>query len=156
MIGFVLGLLVVGIVLISALTGLGSAGYDTGTDLNAVLKSEGSTETFDFFNMAVMLPVVLIGLIVALLVLFSLFQIISNPKGSIKGILGLLLVAVMFFVFYSMAAPETTGKLAELHGRFNIGEQASKIISGGIKTTGILFIAGIILMFVSEIINLFK
>lgn len=156
MVGFILGLLVVGIVLISALTGLGGAGYDTSTDLNGVLKSEGSTETFDFFNMAVMLPIILIIAIVGLLILFSVFQLVSNPKGSIKSIIGLLLVAVLFFVFYSMASPEDTGKLGELHARFDIGEQASKIISGGIKTTGILFIAGLVLMFVSEIINLFK
>lgn len=154
--GFGIGLLTVGIVLISAITGMKSAGYETNTQFIDILKQEGSTETFDFFNMAITLPIILIGFILFILAVFSVVQLITNPKGSMKVLLGLLAVAAVFFIFYSMSAPETTGRLAMLHDKFSVGDTTSRIISGGINTTLILLAAGAAAAVIFEIINLFK
>jgi len=157
MFAFLLGVALVAIILISAITGLGSAGYDVGTDLNQILKSPGNTETFDFFNLVVALPRILVILAIALIFIFGIMQLVKNPKGSLKVLAGFGVVAILFFVFYSMAVPETgDSRLAMLHGKFDITETASKLISGGIKTVLTLGIGAILLMVVSEVLNLFK
>lgn len=155
MVAFLIGLVGVVVVIATVLSGLSGAGYDVGTDLNVILKGENE-ETFDFFNMAIMIPVVIMCLTAAVILIFGLLRLVTDPKGSMKFILGALVIFGLFFIFYSMATPETAGKLGELHGRFNIGETASKLISGGIKTTGLLAIASVVLMLLSGIMSIFK
>lgn len=155
MFAFILGLVVVLLILGSVITGLSGAGYDMSTDLNQVLKNS-ETEEFNFFNLLVTLPVILIGLALVFAVVFSVIQLFSDPKGSMKAIIGLGIVVVLFAVFYSMASPETAGRIGMLHDKFGITDGASKLISGGIKTTLTLVGAAAILMVISEIRNMFK
>ena len=155
MFAFVLGLVVVLLILGSVVFGLSGAGYDTSTDLVQILKNS-ETEEFNFFNLVVTLPIILIGLALLFAVGFSLMQLLSDPKGSMKALIGLAVVVILFVVFYSMAAPETSGRIAMLHDKFGITDTASKLISGGIKTTLTLVGAAALLMVISEIRNLFK
>lgn len=152
---FLLGALIILLSLVLINSGLSGAGYDVGTDLNQILKS-GTEEKFNFFNFPLGFPIALAGLCIVAALFFGITQLVSNPKGSLKGIIGLAVVLILFFVFYSMASPETTGKLATLHDRFGIGDTASKIISGGIKTTITLAAGAAILMVIAEIRNMFK
>ncbi len=152
---FLLGLVVVVIVVATAISGIGSAGYDMGTDLNEVLKNN-SEETFDFFNAAVWLPVIMIGFIILLIALFSVSNLVSDPKGSLKSIIGLAVLLILFFILYSMAVPETAGRIGMLHDKFDISDGVSRFISGGIWTTLILIGGAAVLMVISSIINIFK
>ncbi len=152
---FILGTLFIIISLLVINMGLANSNYDLGTDLNAVLKA-GTENTFDFFNIPLSLPIAMVVICLVAAVFFGLMQLISNPKGSLKVIVGLAVVLVLFLIFYSMATPETAGKLGELHGKFGIGETASKVISGGIKTTLALTAAATVLAIISLIRSLFQ
>jgi len=156
MVGFLLGVGLVLITILTAVTGMRSAGYSTGEDFNRILKSESNTETFDFFNLVTLIPTALVLLIIGVIIVFGVIQLVSNPKGSIKILGGLAALLIIAFVFYSMAEPETTGKIGMLHEKFDVSDTASRWISGGIKSVGVLFGASLLLMFVFEIRNLFK
>lgn len=151
----VLGVVVIAISLISIMGGLGSAGYEVGTDLNSIMKSGGG-DGFNFFNAPIALATVLIVLGFILWIGFTLIQLISNPKDSMKMIIAFGITILLFFIFMSISDAESTGRIASLSDRFNVSDGVSKFISGGIKTTLVLSIGAFIAMVVMEILNLFK
>jgi len=151
----ILGVGVVAIYLFTVFGGLSSAGYSTSDDLNAILKNNPDAN-FDFFNAGMYLTIALVALAVGLAILFGLWQVISSPKASLKGIIAVVVLAALFFVLYSTAEAESTGKIGELVQRFDVSDTASKIITGGLMTTFILAAAATLFMVLGEIRNLFK
>jgi len=156
LIALVLAILCVAIVMISIFTGIGNAGYDASTDLVSILKDPDSDQSFNFFNAAVYIPVVLIGIAAISLVVFGVLAIVSDPKGSMKFIVSTAVIMVVFFIFYSMSQSETSGKIFELIQTNGIGEGTSKFISGGIKTTLLLIGLSVVTAVGGEGYNLFK
>lgn len=146
----------IAIVFMSIFGGLGSAGYDTSTDLVPILQDEESTQDFGFFGAAVAIPVWLIRIAAVLLLVFFIRSIVQDPKGSMKMIIGLIVVGVIFFALYSMSDAESTGRVSELAQEFDVSDNVSKMISGGLKTTVGLAIVSAVLMVVMELWNLFK
>jgi len=113
LLAIIIGLLSTLIAIGSIVSGVTSK-YSMSEDLNAVLKNDQINESFDFFNPAVY---VIVGLIIAALVLavvFGLIGLLSDPKGSLKFLLGLAALAVLFFALYSSSDAVATGRLAEL------------------------------------------
>ena len=123
-------------------------------DLNALMKSNPEA-TFDFFNPAISVVILLVVVAALAAVLFGIFGLISNPKGSLKFILGFAGIAILFFILYSTAEADT-GRLTMLTEKFNVSDNVSKLITGGVKTVvisiGFAFIAAVVM----EIMNLFK
>lgn len=156
MFAFFLGVGLVLLTILTAVTGMKSAGYSVGEDFNAILKSDGNTETFDFFNLVAAIPTVLVIAIIVIAILFGIKQIVDNPKGSIKILAGFAAIVILAFVFYSMSSPETGGKIGELHEAFKVTDTASKWISGGLKSVLTLLGAGLLFIVGAEIRNLFK
>lgn len=150
-----LGLLCIAIVLGSIFSGLGSAGYDTSTDLNQILK-DGGGDGFNFLNPAVMIPRLLTILAVAVILIFGIVGLVTNPKGSLVFLIAVGVLVALFFILTSMSEAETTGKIAALVDKNGISEGVSKMISGGVKSVVLLSAIaffGIVLM---EIYNFFK
>jgi len=93
---------------------------------------------------------------VVILVLWSLYQIFANPSGSVKGLIGVGVLVLVFLVIYFTTTPETTGSLGETRLEFNISDNQTKFITGGIGLA-ILLVAGAALsFFYSEVRNFFK
>lgn len=150
-----LGVLVVAIFLISALTGMSGAGYDVGTDLNKLTAEQKGAITF--FNPGIFLTVAMAAIAVILaLVVFGIVDLIKFPKSAMKFGIGLIALLAVFFILYSTADPEGTGKLGELIDRFDVSESVSKFISAGISTTVGLAALAAIIMVLAEIRNMFK
>lgn len=152
----ILSIVCIAIVFFTIFGGLKGAGYETSTDLVPILLDEDSTEEFNFFGPAVSIPVVLGTIGFILIGLFLIKDIVSDPKGSMKLIIGLVVLAIVFFLLYSTANLETTGKISELVQEFKVSDNQSKLITGGIKMTVGLAIATAISMIAMEIWNLFK
>ncbi len=155
LLALLLGVGVVAIYLATVLSGLGTAGYSTSDDLNTILKNNPGAD-FSFFDLGMKLTVGLIILAAAAAVLFGLWQMLMSPKGALKGIIGVAVIAVLFFVLSNSSEAESTGKIGELVQRFDVSESVSKYISGGLKTTVILAAASALFMVLGEIRNLFK
>lgn len=151
----VLGLVVIALFLGSVLAGLSSAGYSTSDDLNQIMKGNPDAD-FSFFNLGLALTMALIVIALVLTVLFGIFNVISDPKASMKAVIGLVAGLVLFFALYSISDTDFVGAIAPTLQKFNVSENVSKLISGGIKMTGFLALAAVVLMVVSEIRNLFK
>jgi len=154
LIAIIIGVLSVAISLGSIISGVKSK-YSMSEDLNAIMKSNPEA-SFDFFNPAISVVMFLVIVAAAAAILFGLFSLVTDPKGSIKFLLGFAGVALLFFILYSTADAESTGRLAMLTEKFNVSDNVSKLITGGVKTVvisiGFAFIAAVVM----EILNLFK
>ncbi len=150
----ILGVLVVVIFLGSVFSGLSNAGYTMGDDLNAIMKT--TDQTFDFFDLGLQLTLVLIVIGLLSAVLFGLYQLISAPKQSIKGIIGMAVIAILFFALYSTAGTDVDSVIGDVIAKFGVTDNTSKLISGGIMTTLILLGLSLASMLLFEVYNLFK
>lgn len=101
--------------------------------------------------------IVLTILCFAAAVLFGLGQMISSPKGALKGIIGIAALAGIFFIIYSSVDPsmDSAGVLKEVEN-FDVSDKASKFISGALITTIVLSLLALATFVVFEVINLFK
>lgn len=148
----------VGVVLIyfaTVISGIGSAGYSMSDDLNQVLKNNPD-QSFDFFNLGLTLTIGLVVIAAVIAVGFGLWQMISSPKNSLKGIIGIAAIVALFFVLYSSADSDMASSIGKTVQKFNVSENISKMISGGILTTAIMAGASLAIMVIFEIYNLFK
>jgi hypothetical protein len=145
-----LSIVVVAIFLITSFVGLSNAGYSTSTDLIDYKKD------ITFFNTGLYLTVALLVVAILAWVLFAVYQLIQSPKQSLRFIVGGLVIVAVFVVFFFMANTEVSGKMAELVSKHNISDNVQRLITGGLNTTAILAGLSILVMIVSEFINIFK
>lgn len=145
-----LSIVVVAIFLITTFLGLSNAGYSTSTDLIDYKKE------INFFNTGLYLTIALLVVAVLAWVLFALFQLIGNPKSSLKFIIGGAVIVGIFLIFFFMANTEVTGKMAELVSKNDISDNIQRLIAGGLSTTLVLAGLSVLVMIVSEFINIFK
>jgi len=158
LLAILLGVLVVALFLGSVFSGLGAAGYGVGDDLNLILKNakqaEGPVPAFDFFNPGLGATLALAAIAALSALLFGIWQLITSPKESMKGILGIVALLAIFFAFYSSADPGNVAK--DLLDRFTINDNVSNLITGGIATTLVLLGGAFVIMILAEVRNLFK
>lgn len=155
LVALLLGVLLVAIVTIQIISGLGSAGYDTSTDLVPILKSTPGMD-ISFFNGAIGIPTFLLGVIIAALVIFTVVNFIKFPKAMMRALIVFGALLLLFGIFYGASVHETTGSVFEKIQKFDVSENASKLISSGIKGTGILIALSVLAVIVGEVYNLFK
>lgn len=110
----------------------------------------------DIFYPVLYITAALFVLAVAAAILLSLFNVLKNPKGSIRGLIGFAGLVVLFFIFWSMSDAEATGSLKATMDQFNITPEISKLIGASIRLTLFLFLASVVLMIVMEVWNFFK
>jgi hypothetical protein len=143
---FGLGLLVAVIFLISVTGGI--------SDFDALPKEEKGTTTIFNFGLVAAIALTIFCFVAA--VGFGIWHLIQHPKGSLKMILGLVGILVIFGVFYASAQDETSGKLFELVQTNNISSGQNKFITGSLWTGVVLAILAAGTFVVSEVRNLFK
>lgn len=143
---FGLGVLVTAIFLGSVFSGMSS------------FQSMSEADRYDttIFNFGLYASIALTVLGVVAMIGFAFFHLASDPKGAIKGIAGMAVLAVIFGITYATAQPETSEALMKAETEFSVTSGASKFISAAI--TSALALSGIaVVAFVgSEIRNFFK
>lgn len=149
-----LGVFCILVFLIPVFTGIGGAGYDLGTDLNAL--PDEAKDKINFFNPGLGLARFLVYAGFGLALIFGIVNFAKFPRASLKAAGGLVAIVVLFFILYSTSQMESTGKLAMLHDKFDVSEGVSKFISGGLKTTVFLAVGAFVIMILAEIRNFFK
>ena len=149
-----LGVLVIAIFFISVIIGHNSAGYDMGTDLNAM--GPEVKRSINFFDPGLKITMGLVVVGALAWAIFGIYNLISSPKDSMKFIIGFGVVLVLFIIYYNTSESETTGRVYFLIQREGISETISKLISGGLKITLTLAVLAAAFMVVSAIRNFFK
>lgn len=145
-IAFVVGIVISLIFILLALGGL--------DEFNSLSKMD--QKAANIFNFGLYAAIFLTIIAAAVWILFGLFQLVTNLKGSMKFLLAFGIVLILFFIFYSMADPGMTGLLQGTLEKFDITEGISKLISAALSTGLTLIILAAASFIIFELINLFK
>lgn len=142
---FLLGLIVTAIFLFSVFGGL--------DEFNAL--AEDQRGTTNIFNFGLYAAAGLTVLCAAFALLFGLFQTFSDPKGALKGIIGLAMLAGLYFAGQAMAGADTA-KVVDTLREFKVTDGQSGFINGAIGGGLLMLGLAMVIFILSEIRNFFK
>lgn len=146
-IAFGLGVLITVLFLVLIFSGL--------ENFNAA--SDAAKLDTNIFNFGIYAALGLTALCFIISVLFSIYQIATNPKDSLKGLLGIAALVAVFVIAYAISGPAPEGTyLANVESNFDITPNQSKLISSQIFTALILSGIAAVAFVASEVINFFK
>lgn len=102
-------------------------------------------------NIGLIAGYILLGLAALFAVGFSIFHLIANFKKAKGALVGMVILLVVFLIGYSISTSEAYTQVA-----IPVGENASKIIGGGINTTFMLIGLAIVAAVFTEVYKLFR
>ncbi len=140
--------LLIAVVLIVAFYLTASGGME---EFNMLPKSDWYSTKI--FNIGLVGAIFLLVVALAAWVIFSLVNIIRNPKGSLLSLVSFVGLAVLFFIFYSTANGDVS---APLYEKFGVTSSQSKLISAGLNTTLVTLAGAVLAFFGSEVRNFFR
>ncbi len=115
-------------------------------EFNALPEEE--RDTSNLFNFGINVSITFAIVCAVLMVVFGVFQVFTNLRASLKGLIGLAVIVIIFIVSYSASPTECFGE--------DISANACKIVGGGITTVLILAGLATLAFVLTEIRNLFK
>jgi len=127
----------------------------SGLDTFNGLSKEAQYET-GIFDLGIYAVTFLTVICFAAMLFFGVFQIFSDLKGSMKGLIGFGVLLAIFGIAYGTASTETGPVWNELFKEFNVSDGASKFITGAIWTCLFMIGVAIVTFVLSEIRNFFK
>ena len=87
-------------------------------------------------------------------IVLPLLKSLDDPKGLVKSGIGILGIAVLFFIAYSISGNEVAPKFEG--DPFNLTPGMSQAIGGMLVTTYVLSVVTILAIFVAEMFNSVK
>jgi hypothetical protein len=135
------------------------------TTLEMLQANDKTEETYatSIFNFGISISLILVALAFAVAIIFGIIQMASNPKGSLKGIAGLIGLVLILFIGYSMASGEVTDpEIANAIEKFETSQEASispgnlKFISASIVTALVMLGLAMLTLIVFGIRGIFK
>ncbi len=153
-VAFLVGIAVILIFLITTVSGLNSAGFDTSTDLMA--QGKDAVAGMDFFDTGIGLTVLLIVIAIALMVFFGIVGLVKFPKAGVRSIATFAGLIILFFILRAVAPGDVGERIARIRDNFEVTDSISGYIGGGIATTLFLIVFAAVAMVFFEIRNAFK
>lgn len=129
------------------------------------LQGDNRSYETDIFNFGMYASIGLIVVAFAAAILFGIVQMAQNPKGSIKGILGLAALAAIVFIGYSSANGEIAQETPEIQNaieKFTTSQETTfssgnlKFISGAILAAVVMIGLSIATLIVFGVRSIFK
>ena len=145
LLAFILGLVITAIFMFSVFSGL-----DT---FNAL--AEDQRGTTNIFNFGLYAAAGLTAFAAFAAVVASLFQTLSNPKGALKGLVGMAAIAGLYFVGKSFAGADSSG-VTRVIKEFAVTPGQSGWIDGAIGGGLALLGIAVAVFVISELLNFFK
>ncbi len=118
--------------------------------------SESEQAETTAFNFGLYAAIVLTIVCAATILVAGIIFTILSPRQSLKALIGLFVIIVIFFISYNMADPKGAGALAKTILEEGIQEGSSRFISGAISTALLLGAGAVLALIASEVSNLFK
>ena len=143
---FVIGFLVSMFVIYLAITGAGDNASD---DYNVLYNVKE-------FGIVVGTGRLMVYLGVIAIVLGGLYGFITNPKASLKFLIGIVVLLAIVGILYAISKDETSGPIRDLVEQYDIQGTISRLISGGILATVILLGIAFVTVLLAEVRNAFK
>jgi len=110
----------------------------------------------NLFNFGINASVALIAICAIGMIAFIILNVITNLKGNIKLLIGLGVMAIIYFAMSAGADMETTGPIAEGIAKSKITPGQNGFIVGGIWTAVVLSVGAFASFIILEILNFFK
>ena len=145
LLAFGLGIIVIALFLIPVFSGI--------SEFNSL--SDDAQKQSSIFDTGLILGIVLAVIAAIAALIGGLYHSASNPKGSLKGIIGLIAILALFGIAYSTAGADPAW-MGETLREFNVTESQSKMISGGIAAGLGMILISAIAFIGSELRNFFK
>ncbi|MEO0331541.1 MAG: hypothetical protein AAF223_07630 [Bacteroidota bacterium] len=95
----------------------------------------------------------LVGVALVAAIVLPIIQSISDPKSLLGTVVGLVIIAVIFFIGFSMASDEVTN--VYMNNKVTEGT-TSKMIGGAIMTMYIMVIIALVGIVITEVTKVFK
>ena len=128
-----------------------SSGLEEFTELDLAKDDERFNTTIFDFGLVTAQALTFIAGVIAFV--FGIYQMITNPKGALKGIIGMIVFALIFFGAYSMSEGAVKESWAE---KFAITPDISKFVEGSITATIALLAIAMLIFVLGEVRNFFK
>ena len=127
-------------------------------DFMAVAESERPlSEEGNIFLFGIQAAVFLTIAALVVWIAFGLFHTATDPKGAIKGIVGLVVLAIVGFVLYSSADPTAGGEvMRETMTEFDVDNDTSKFITAAITTSIVLLGLAVLAFVLTSILRIFR
>lgn len=111
----------------------------------------------NIFNFGLNAAIFLIIATAVAMVGFGLYQVISDFKKSVKGLLGFVALIAIFVIAYATAPGEATGEIAKAVEKVGgISSANLKFIGAGVTTSIIMSLAAFGAFILAEVRNFFK
>ena len=120
--------------------------------LAVILVAMGIPDDGAKIDLALNWTYIVFGVAVAAAILFPAFNILSNPKGALRSLVGLAIIAVIVGIAYSLSSSETIVTSANVFD----DPTALKLSDTGLYTTYVAAVLAIVSIFVGEISKIFK
>jgi len=95
---------------------------------------------------------IVLGIAVVCVIVFPAFTLAQNPKGAVRSLIGLLILAVVLGVCYALGSDETVVTAGEVY----TNRVALKVTDMGLFATYIALFVAVASIIVCEIRNSFK
>lgn len=128
-----------GIAILAAIAGLAS--------LYFVIIKDANTEAMGSLNITFIITYIMIILAIAAIILFAVFQIVSNKKQLIRTLIMLLIASTIVLVAYFLASSE----LSDIALRLEVRPSIYKWVGTALNVTYLTFL-GVILAFFGSVI----
>lgn len=128
----------------------------TGVDAFNALPEE-EQDTTSIFDLGLWMTIILVVIAALAIIVFSVFSIVNDPKGSLKGLVGLGVIILIFIIGYALTGtPDESTRLASVIERFQVNMSDHQIINGALfSALGIIILTVVAFVF-GEISGLLK
>lgn len=108
------------------------------------------------FDIAIQLGNIFVILGLIAIFIGGIYGLVTNPKSSIKFVIGIVAIVVVLFILYSIFPEETTGPLVRLNEQYDLQGAKTRLISGGIAISLLLMALAFVAVILAELRNAFK
>jgi uncharacterized membrane protein (UPF0182 family) len=113
----------------------------------------------DIFNFGISASIFLIIVCFSLMIIFGIYQVATNFKSSMKGIIGFGVIVIIFIIASNMvptSMEEISPYVAQPMIKYEVSLSNYGLISGGIMTAIVLGVGAVLAFVGSEVLNFFK
>jgi hypothetical protein len=106
----------------------------------------------NFIDIAILVAYGLLGLGAVSAIILPLINAIGNPKTLLKGLVGVVVILIIYAIAYSISSSEVTATYA----RFGVDAGMSKVVGASLITMYLLVVISIVGILFTEISKIFN
>jgi hypothetical protein len=106
----------------------------------------------NFVDIAILIAYGLLGLAALAAIIMPLINSIGNPKSLLKGLIGVVLILILFGIAYVISGSEVTAT----YMKFGVDTGMSKFVGASLITMYLLVVISLVGIFFTEIAKIFR